>query len=341
MLEYAPWSKTSLSNALSLYRKGDFSILDFELGGGCNFHCQYCDSPNRMKAGAGKETLFSSLADQMPVSWIYICGIGEPMFRDNRVILKNILELCGDRDIRCSAFSNVSLIDQDILGHIESGTLSLLFKFDSLHADVLNGLYGTTRAQKQIDNVKCLCDHAYIADDETNLAASIVLTRKNIDELPRLLDFCENNRVFPFVAELEHAGRGTACMNDLALSKKELCQVKDLLETTYGYFNTPFCPSAIAGIHVDNGNNVVVDARTGLSCHWFWMEDPQVKSLGLASPSTSYDEIKKNLMQYRRDKLPDVRKIAKTHPESPIGGCGGDISKLLNLYLSCTMPQTR
>ena len=49
MIEYLPWSKKLLDESISSYKNGIFSILDLELGGGCNLNCIYCDSPDRCK----------------------------------------------------------------------------------------------------------------------------------------------------------------------------------------------------------------------------------------------------------------------------------------------------
>lgn len=38
--EYAPWSKSILSNLTN-----EFNILDIQLGGACNLNCIYCDTP--------------------------------------------------------------------------------------------------------------------------------------------------------------------------------------------------------------------------------------------------------------------------------------------------------
>ncbi len=49
MLEYLPWSKKVLAENLQIYSEGRFLCLDIELGGECNYHCVYCDSPDRGK----------------------------------------------------------------------------------------------------------------------------------------------------------------------------------------------------------------------------------------------------------------------------------------------------
>lgn len=49
MIEYRPWSQAVLEESLDSYKRGGFNILDIELGGQCNYHCIYCDSPSRDK----------------------------------------------------------------------------------------------------------------------------------------------------------------------------------------------------------------------------------------------------------------------------------------------------
>lgn len=334
MLEYAPWSNRELKRALDLYKNQQFSILDFELGGGCNYHCRYCDSPERPPAGQNKVEIFSHLSNQMPLAWIYVCGIGEPTFGENGVILKELLQRCSEKQIRCSSFTNASFVSDEMMKHVRTGTLNLLFKFDSLNSKIIRHLYGTDNPSSQIENIHRLCSSVHVSGGVTNLAASIVPTRKNIRELPALLDFCDQHGVFPLVAELEDSGRGADFFNELALTKAELCDIQQMIKTRYGLTNTPFCPSAIAGIHIANDNSVVVDERTGLSCHWFWNEAPRIKNLGPVSTQTPYQEIQERVMDYRDQKLAEAAKIRDTRPVGPMGGCGGDVSKLLDLYTS-------
>jgi hypothetical protein len=88
----------------------------------------------------------------------------------------------------------------------------------------------------------------------------------------------------------------------------------------------------MAGSHITNNNFVQVDLRTGLSCHWFWLGEPQVKILG-TTKEMSYEEIVEKILAYRELKFPDVQEMAKNVKNYPFGGCGGNVETLFKTYI--------
>lgn len=94
----------------------------------------------------------------------------------------------------------------------------------------------------------------------------------------------------------------------------------------------PTCPATISGIHVTNTNNIILDKRTGLSCPWFWLDEPQLEVIGNIQ-NMSYDEIVNSVLKYRQSKLLDVENMEKNIELYPFGGCGGNAKQLLRTYL--------
>ena len=90
MIEYAPWSRKVLDESLRSYKNRVFNILDIELGGQCNYHCIYCDSPLRNKrCEVSIEKLRTAFA-QKNIKWVFICGLGEPTANGNLELLIKI-----------------------------------------------------------------------------------------------------------------------------------------------------------------------------------------------------------------------------------------------------------
>lgn len=71
----------------------------------------------------------------------------------------------------------------------------------------------------------------------------------------------------------------------------------------------------------------------GLSCVWFWLENPKMITLGNIK-DMSADEITKRIIDYRKSKFEEVVAIERTLKANPFGGCGGDAKALLNQYIS-------
>ncbi len=78
---------------------------------------------------------------------------------------------------------------------------------------------------------------------------------------------------------------------------------------------------------------VAVDELTGLSCHWFWLEEPKIHSMKKAWEYSSYMDIEKHIFAYRQERLQFVKNEAAKVKEMVFGGCGGDIKELLSVYL--------
>ncbi len=94
----------------------------------------------------------------------------------------------------------------------------------------------------------------------------------------------------------------------------------------------PTCPATISGIHITSTNNIILDKRTGLSCPWFWLDEPQLEVIGNIQ-NMSYDEIVNSILKYRQAKLLDVENMKKNIELYPFGGCGGNAKQLLRTYL--------
>jgi len=242
------------------------------------------------------------------------------------------LELCKKHRIKCSIFSNLTNFDDELFKYVELEVLYVMFKFDSLNPDVIKRVYGN----QEIDinslnkNIKRLLSLAKVKDDCTNLCASIVPTTENFIELPSLISFCLKNNIFPLIGDLEDSGLGKGTYKKLKLSDRQLLEVKSYFLDEY---KIPICPSVLCGIHILHDGTVAVDESTGLSCHWFWLEEPKIYRLKKVWEYSSYEEIEKDILLYRNKQIEFVKnKIPKLN-SLVFGGCGGDIKELFDLYI--------
>lgn len=337
MYEYLPWSKEELSKSLQDYRRGTLSILDIELGGDCNFHCRYCDSPDRNKEFHVDFSKIDEVMYEGEIRWIYICGLGEPTFGKNQDILDRLLAMAEKYGVRCSMFTNLSNISKTLMEYIDKGILYLLFKMDSMDEERLRNLYGVQQAHQQIEKVNEVAKHVIIQEGCTNLAASIVPTKQNYDEVCRIVKWCKEKKIYPLIAELEYAGDGTHSFEELSLDKEELSDIKwQIAEECSENLNVPICPAMISGIHINHEGVITVDRETGFSCHWFWLKNPQIKSLANFNGTGTWKGYSKLIRTYRENQTETVRSYLENSDNElyVFGGCGGTINELLLGHLA-------
>ena len=332
MIEYLPWSTQVYETCLKDYLNGNLSILDIELGGQCNYQCIYCDSPNREKKCIVSINQIEKLFAEHPIKWVFVCGLGEPTATGNLNILLEILKKCEIYNAKCSIFTNLSVLSKELEAYIKKGVLNLLFKYDSLDFVKAMKLYGTSNVNKQIFNIEKIKKFVRIQDGKTNIAASIVPTQVNKGEIISIVKDCMQNGIYPLIAELEDSGEAHEYYNQLALSEEELIEIKKSVnEIIKEEYIIPVCPAVICGIHVRYDGKVTVDDYTGLSCHWFWLQEPKTYVIGDFNNDnvcTLIDEIE----EYRRRKFSNIKNILMEKTPSVFGGCGGDAIALLQNY---------
>jgi len=337
MKEFYPWSTTTYEKAIEKYKAGRLSTLDVQISAQCNYSCRDCDSPERnIKSNLDYEHL-ETLIRQEPGSydWMFICGVGEPLWGKNQEDSLRMLDLCKRMGIRCSVFTNGSDMTEQVLSYVRDGVLYPVIKMDTFCPSQAEKIYGTSEAYRTLEATKVLFEIARSSQEQHYaIAASIVPTVKNIDEIPNIVKSCVENNVFPLVAQLECAGKAKENFETSMLNDEQLLNLKDTINSIIGgEYKIPKCPSVVAGIHFSINGTVTVDKRSGLSCGWFWLEDPQMIELCQVSQISSLIEAERKIMNYRKTVIDDVAVLCNKIKEYPFGGCGGNIKGLLSDYV--------
>lgn len=335
MMQYKPWEKKETGNLISQSSKS-LPILDVQLGGACNLKCIYCDTPKYGFPCSVDLPSIEKLMNDGNIKWVYVCGLGEPTAPVNLRHLKQILLWCKEKGIGLSMFSNMLNLDKDLLDYIDNGTLNVLFKLDTFDKEKMAYLYGKDKGDIFLKNYQALREVTHAQNGVTNLGASIVPTSVNYTELPTIIDWCMENGIFPLIGQLEDAGSCSNVYKKLEVKEEDLNKFRDYISNTYGVnYEIPICPATISGIHITNTNNIIVDKRTGLSCPWFWLGEPQIEVVGNIE-NMSYDEIVKRILEYRASKLQDVEEMERHVELYPFGGCGGNVKQLLRTYINAS-----
>jgi MoaA/NifB/PqqE/SkfB family radical SAM enzyme len=335
MIEYMPWSSDSQNTYLEKYKMGKYSILEVELGGGCNLSCKYCDSPDRKIKPDVNLDLVEMILNKFNYEWLFICGMGEPFVKPNYNIMLNILSICEKTNTKCSIFTNGIGIDSKIKSYIKKGILSVIVKLDSLKAEKSKEIF---RSKDDIDSTKIIRDIKkgviYTNANYTNIAASIVPTIYNQDEIVDIVNWCLKNNIYPMIGDLEESGDAKEIFTDLSvsISKKRLIknEIKEIIGEEY---NLPICPSVIGGIKLSYNNYIIVDELTGLSCSWFWLTEAKLRKIIRVKNINDFIGGMKQVTKYRTNRIESTKKLVRSTQQGSFGGCGGDISIILNSFI--------
>ena len=284
MMQYRPWEKNEVNKIIQSVSQGQLPILDIQLGGGCSCNCMYCDTPRYDEPCLVNLDAIYKIICQQSIMGVYVCGLGEPTYCQNIRHLKAILAMCKERGIWLSMFTNLITLDDELLEYIDNGTLNLLFKFDTENSGIARRLYGQLNLEKvraNLNNMGQLQKVTHVKDGVTNIGASIVPNRLNYSELKKIIKCCLDNEWFPLMGQLERAGMCAKVFDELRLTDEELNGIKQVILETWGIdYEIPTCSATISGIHITNRNKVILDKRTGLSCPWFWLDEPQIEVIG-------------------------------------------------------------
>ena len=333
MYEYTPWSKKVLNRILA-NSAVTLPVLDVQLGGACNLNCIYCDTPRYHAPCLLDIDSLDRIISDGNIEWVYTCGLGEPTAPGNIETFRQILAICKREGVKVSVFSNIVNLDDELLSYIAEGTLNVLFKLDSFDEKKMAYLYGRDRGKIILRNYQRLLEAIKISDGTTNLGASIVPTKVNYDDVHQIIDFCMEKGIFPLLGQLENAGKCSSVFSKMELKEVELLSLRSYINEKHGVdYQIPVCPATISSMHITNTNNVIVDEKTGLSCAWFWLENPKMITLGNIKDMSAI-EITQRIIDYRKSKFQDVIEIAEKLEANPFGGCGGDAKTLLKSYIS-------
>lgn len=336
MMQYRPWEEKETQQIISKTEGGTLPILDIQLGGSCCNRCIYCDTPKYGEPCKVNLEAIKKLLDSGNIKGVYICGLGEPTSDENLRYLMQVLAWCKEKGIWLSMFTNLMYLDNELLDYIENGTLNILFKYDTNSEMLASMLYGQpdlTKIANYFKNIHKLEEVAHAKNGITTIGASIVPTSLAYFEIPQIIDYCLRKKFFPLIGQLESAGICSREYENLKLTDEQLIKIRNSMLEKYGInYQMPICPATISGIHITNRNKVILDKRTGLSCPWFWLDEPQLEVIGDVT-TMNYDEIVQRIQEYRASRFRDVEDMARNAEQYPFGGCGGNVKKLLKTYI--------
>ena len=306
-LIYAPWARNNFIEMLNNYSEGPLA-LDIQLGGGCNLKCWYCDSSGcRHYVNAVDLKIIRRLIEKGSIKQIYICGLGEPTEKSNISKLKEIILMAEAYGIKVSMYTNILNMDNDLFEHLRKGTLNVLYKHDT---NVINSMKEIYRCSSEFAQI--ISEHmerikeCVRYDDETrttNIGASIVPTKINVEEIPGIIETCFENHIYPLPLDLEKAGEATdeKVYTELKLDENSLLRIKNIMRGHHIH-KVDMCPATPLSAHITNLNFAVTSKTTGSSCAWSSLKNPEYKAITFLADGT--DDVWDKINFEREKKLP-------------------------------------
>jgi len=329
---------------LEQHKRGFMPTLDLELTARCTVaSCIYCDSKPAVGEAHKDEldwpTFFRMLeqAKALGLEWIYTCGLGEPLEDDN---FWKLLDFSQKNNINLSIFSNGLFIkDVSIARKLKNANVNIILKMDTFDAENFDTILGFPGCAKNIYKaMEYLLSAGYARsnDNYTDLAFSIVPTLLSYEGIPDVVAFCEKEKIFASIGELEQAGevlKGTI-QRDLSLNDEQVAHLKSIANkyADDGCYMRPVCPSILTGIHIDNIGKCIVDRITGLNCKWFLLTEPDIHTIGDIRTGT-INELHNKVNAYREacfeSNITQIDEYAKI--SYVFGGCGGNPKNIIEL----------
>lgn len=187
---------------------------------------------------------------------------------------------------------------------------------------------------KHRDEIYCYAEEHLSGDNGTNVCASLIPMRDTMPGIKDQIYRAIMHGVYPLIGELEEAG---FCVGKVyeqqKVSPEELQALKAWMRDYYEWdYTVPICPAVFGAIHINHRNQVTVDWRTGMSCNWPNMVDPDPHTL-CDFRDTSLQEISSAILDYRLAHIDKAKELATRQSSVVFGGCGGQVQRVFQAYL--------
>jgi MoaA/NifB/PqqE/SkfB family radical SAM enzyme len=209
----------------------------------CNFRCQMCwihsihakdsDNPEKLLFAKEKPKIlewddFLTIVDgltKVNVSSIEVVAKGEPLLNPNALEMFTYLRQKG---ISCSLITNGSLLSPAISeGLLQIGLSRIRISLDSVNEKNYKNIHGiqskAISLSKTVDNIIHLRELRDRGNYNTNIGLSFVISRLNIDEIPRMIEL--SNELADSISFLNMASYKE--IEQLRLTRKDYIRIRD------------------------------------------------------------------------------------------------------------------
>ena len=185
-------------------RNGKLLSLELEISLACNFKCPYCYVGKDTRNHLSRDEVFDVVrqARALGAQLIIILG-GEPMILPD---IMGVIEFISEKELRTQVFTNGSRITPERarrLRELKAGMVVKVNSFDRETQDRLTGVEGSYQIMLDaLDNLKS----AGYPDKDAFLAASTVICRQNLNELPAIWRKLRDEGISPYFETITPQG---------------------------------------------------------------------------------------------------------------------------------------
>ena len=172
--------------------------MEIELSRACNFRCVYCyqeegtKSENELSRGEIKDTILQ--AKELGARKIIILG-GEPTIYPHLI---EMLRFLGEQELEVELFTNGSGVTPDLAEVMAEERVRVVVKMNSMDRGLQDRLAGTKGAFDHIQRALDTLHQVGYPGTDRFLAASTIICRQNIEELPDLWTWLRHQGIEPY-----------------------------------------------------------------------------------------------------------------------------------------------
>lgn len=189
------FSREAISEAV---RQGRLLSMEIEFSLRCNFRCPYCYVPTKeqLQGELAPEEIRAVIlqAKALGAGKIIILG-GEPSIYAHT---PELIQFIGAHGLAVEIFTNGTGVTDDFAQMLHAQKVRVVLKMNSFDEALQNSLSGHADAFRIIHAALARLKAVGYPSESHFLAASSIICRQNIDELPRLWQWLREQRIVPY-----------------------------------------------------------------------------------------------------------------------------------------------
>ena len=227
----------------------------------CNIDCIYCMMNEERNSYSGTplsleehEKILKDAYD-MGARTMVITGIGEsfmdPIFYDAKTHRLPLIEVAEKIGLYTIIFTNGQMITPTLAANLYEHKVSLILKLSSLDENVFSFLNN-----KKLIFERCICPDGVersvpyylknlfeagfgksLENNATRLIADVIITKKNIDEIPALIDFSLNNNMLVCIDPLVEKSNAVTNIDQLGITVEQNKNLYNLIKETFSEYD--------------------------------------------------------------------------------------------------------
>ncbi|SPD72327.1 Radical SAM additional 4Fe4S-binding domain protein [uncultured Desulfobacterium sp.] len=314
-------------------KNGRLLSMEIELSLRCNFNCLYCyvpkdaDYDEELSAEEIRHAICQ--AKELGAKRIIILG-GEPTIYPN---LLDIIWCIREQGLEAEMFTNGTGITEDLAKRLFDENVRVVLKLNTLDDALQDMLAGKEGASKIIKSAFYNLTHAGYPSKDAFMAASTVICRQNVDELPVIWKWLRDQNIVPYFEMITPQGnaRHNDTLNIFPLELKDLfIRLANIDCTDYGINWEPQPPLAGQRCMRHQFSCLITSKGDVMPCVGVTIPVGNIRSQALAD-IISHSAVLKDLRNYRNTIKGKCRTCEKA---GNCYGCRGAAYQLTGDYLA-------